>query len=109
MLYRTSPPPPATSHVTGQYLAKNKLPARGRAKIAADILARKTVVVDLTATQLARICRVSLGYVHEARGRSPQAKRLLREWNAADHGTRVEFARAIGPDRVFDVVTEAIG
>ena len=46
--------------VSGVYLAKNRLGARERAKIAGDILAKKAVVVDLTATQLAKVCRVSL-------------------------------------------------
>jgi hypothetical protein len=42
-------------------------------------------------------------------GRTPVTTRLLREWNAADHQARVAFARAVGAERVFDVVTEAVG
>jgi hypothetical protein len=94
--------------VSGQYLAKNRLRPRDRAKLAADILARKAVVVDLTASQLAALCRVCPAYVAEARGRTPATTRLLREWNAADHKVRVAFARAVGAERVFDVISEVV-
>jgi hypothetical protein len=90
-------------------LAKNRLPKKARAQLAADILARKVVVVDLTAKQTARLCRVCLPYIAEARGRTPAATRLLRDWNAAGHEARVAFARAVGAERVFDVVSEAVG
>ena len=94
--------------VSGQFLAKNHLCKRDRAKLAADILARKAVVVDLTASQLAALCRVCPAYVAQARGRSPAVSRLLRDWNTADHAARVAFARAAGAERVFDVVSEAV-
>jgi len=95
--------------VSGQFLAKNRLCKRDRARLAADIIARKVMVVDLTASQLATLCRVCPAYVAEARGRTPATTRLLREWNAADHQARVAFARAVGAEQVFDVVTEAVG
>ena len=110
MLNYTSQPFQASAArvVSGQYLAKNQLCARERARLAAEILARKVVVVDLTAKQLATLCRVSLPYIAEARGRSPAATRLLRDWNSASHAARVVFTRAVGAERVFDVVTEAV-
>ena len=95
--------------VRGSYLAKNRRCKRDRAKLAAEILAGKVEVVDLTASQVARLCRVCIHYIAEARGRSPAVSRLLRDWNAADHEARVQFARAVGAERVFDVVTEAVG
>ena len=94
--------------VSGQFLAKNHLCKRDRAKLAADIIARKAVVVDLTASQLATLCRVCPAYVAEARGRTPATTRLLREWNAANHEARVAFARAVGAERVFDVISEVV-
>jgi hypothetical protein len=109
MLYRPSPTPTATArHVSGQYLSKNRLCARDRAKLAADIAANKVAVVDLTAKQLARLCRVCTPYIAEARaGATPVAtRRLLRDWNAADHAARVQFARAAGPEAIFDVITQ---
>jgi hypothetical protein len=69
---------------------------------------RKVVVVDLTAKQLARLCRVCALYIAEARGRTPAATRLLRDWNAAGHEARVAFARAAGAECVFDIVAQAI-
>jgi hypothetical protein len=96
--------------VRGSYLAKNRLCARDRARLAADIAANKVLVVNLTAKQLARLCRVNISYVCEARGRTGAAtRRLLRDWHAADHEARVQFARAVGAERVFDVITEAVG
>ena len=111
MLYRPPTTPTATTvrRVSGQFLAKNRRCKRDRAKLAADILAGKVEVVDLTASQVARLCRVCAPYIAEARGVSPAATQLLRDWNAADHQARVAFARAVGAERVFDVVTEAVG
>ena len=106
MLYRPSPAPSATArHISGQFLAKNRLPKRDRAKLAAET---KVDVVELTAKQFARLCRVCPAYIAEARGRTPATTRLLREWNAANHEARVAFARAVGAERVFDVATEAV-
>jgi hypothetical protein len=111
MLYRPTTTSAATAvrYVTGQFLAKNRLCKRDRAKLAADILARKVAVIDLTAKQLAGLCRVSSPYIAEARGRSNATTRLLRDWNAADPEQRVAFARAAGPERVFDAIAQAIG
>ena len=95
--------------VSGQFLAKNHLSKRDRAKLAAEIIARKVMVVDLTASQLATLCRVCPAYVAEARGRTPATTRLLREWNAAGHDARVAFARAVGAERVFDIISEVVG
>ena len=108
MLYRPSSTPTATTarQVSGQYLAKNHLGARERAKLAAALLDGRATVTGLTVKQAARLCRVCTLYVCEARGRSPAASRLMRDWNAADHEARVAFARAVGAERVFDVVAK---
>lgn len=95
--------------IRGSYLAKNRRCKRERAKLAAEILAGKVEVVDLTASQVATLCRVCPAYVAEARGRSPATTRLLHEWHAADHDARVAFARAVGAESVFDIVSEAVG
>jgi hypothetical protein len=95
--------------VRGSYLAKNRRCKRDRARLGAEILAGKVEVVDLTASQVARLCRVCIHYIAEARGRSPAVSRLLRDWNAADHEARVQFARAVGADSVFDIISEAVG
>ena len=111
MLYKPPTTLTATTvrRVSGQFLAKNRRCKRARAKLAARILAGEVEVVDQTASQLARLCRVCAHYIAEARGHTPATTRLLRDWNAADHDARVAFARAVGAERVFDVVTEAVG
>ena len=111
MLYKPTTTPTATAarHVSGQYLSKNRLCKRDRAKLAAALLDGRAMITGLTVKQAAAHCRVCGAYVAaEARGRSPAASRLMRDWNAADHEARVAFARAVGAERVFDVVTQAI-
>src|SRR5262245_52620119 len=56
-----------TRVVSGQFLAKNKLSARERAKLAADLCAGKATITGLTMKQAARLCRVCTPYVVEAR------------------------------------------
>jgi hypothetical protein len=51
--------------------------------------------------RLAAQLAMGLPYISEARGRSKAATKLLRDWNAADHDSRVAFARAAGAERVF--------
>jgi transcriptional regulator with XRE-family HTH domain len=164
-------------HVTGQYLAKNRLSARDRARLAAGVIDGRITVGSLTARQTARLCRVSVSrlksvqprkkpqrlwcsrlYIRELResggvkltelaqaigktkglisqienGRcagsvqtlegiakffglahvgqlfEPPASRdywcdlLVQDWNAANDAERVEFARRVGVDRIFD-------
>ena len=109
MLYRPPTTPTATTvrHITGQYLSKNRLCKRDRAKLAADILARRVVVIDLTAKQLAGLCRVSVPYVAEAREPDRAAARLLRDWEAADSNQRVAFAKRAGVELIFDTLIDA--
>ena len=54
----TSAAIPPHRRVTGQYLARNQLGKRPRARLAADISAGKVIVTDFTNKQLANICRV---------------------------------------------------
>jgi hypothetical protein len=89
--------------VSGQFLAKNRLGARDRAKLAAALLDGRATITGLTVKQAARLCRVCALYVCDARGGPPAATRLMRDWAAADHEARVAFARAVGADSVFDI------
>jgi hypothetical protein len=93
--------------VSGQYLAKNRLGKRARARLAADIISGKAGVIEHTVKQVSAMCRVSRPYIIDAR--TPAMTRLLRDWNAAGHEARVEFARAVGAERVFDVISEVVG
>jgi len=64
----------AARRVTGQYLAKNRLGKRARAKLTDDIGTGKVIVEDLTAGQIAALCRVSLSYITQIRnGYEPKA------------------------------------
>jgi hypothetical protein len=107
MLYVPSPKSSTTTVVTEQFLARNRLGKRQRAKLAADIGAGKVIIDGFTAKQLAAICRVSVPYIAQAcNGGSklppdPVAK-LLRDWNAANPEQRAAFARALGVDLVWD-------
>jgi hypothetical protein len=107
MLYRPSTASTATHRVSGQFLAKNRLNKRARARLAAEIIAGRTVVSDLTVKQVAALCGVSIPYIMEARQPDRAVARLLREWSTAGDGQRVAFACAAGVERMFDVVVQA--
>jgi hypothetical protein len=111
-LYTNGRPQPTSAaiphRVTGQYLARNQLGKRPRARLAADISAGKVIVTDFTIKQLANICRVSIPYIAKARqgGRKLQdpVARLLRDWDTATSEQRVAFARIVGVDQVWDAM-----
>jgi hypothetical protein len=97
--------PPRT--IRGQFLAKNRWSKRARAQLAADILAGRTVITDLTIGQVSLICRVSRPYIAAARKPDRAAARLLRDWEAADCNQRVAFARRAGVEMIFDTLVTA--
>ena len=107
MLYRPPTPSTATQHVSGQYLARNRLDKRARARLAAEIIAGRTVIADLTTKQVATLCGVSVPYITEARKPDRAVARLLHGWNRAAGAERVAFVRAAGVENVFDLVAEA--
>jgi hypothetical protein len=73
MTYNVSPARTTGHIVTGQYLARNSLNARDRARLAADIIAGRVQIdpSSLTIGQIRNLCRVNQLYVDEAR--SPEA------------------------------------
>jgi hypothetical protein len=98
--------------LSGQYLSKNRLGKRARARLAADVLAGKAVITDLTIKQLSAVCRVSTPYIRAARNkacRPDYATRLARAWQVADSDQRIQFIRRAGPERIFDATVQAIG
>jgi hypothetical protein len=101
--FATSPP----RTIRGQFLAKNRWSKRDRAQLAADILAGRAMVIDLTAKQLAGLCRVSLPYIAKAREPDRAAARLLHDWEAADSEQRIAFARRAGVESLFDLLVDA--
>ena len=74
-------PPRTTGHtVTGQYLARNSLNARDRARLAADIIAGRVQVASgsLTIGQIRTLCRVNQLYLNEARSTDMRRARRSR-------------------------------
>ena len=59
MLYKPTTTPTATAarHVSGQYLSKNRLCARDRAKLAVALIDGRAAITGLTVKQAARLCR----------------------------------------------------
>jgi hypothetical protein len=98
----STPQDEPTRHVTGQYLAKNGLTARDRARLAADIIDGQVKIRNLTIRQTAWLCRVSVPCVSDA-SRPPAAPESLAEHFArATPAEWLEAARAVGPAAVWD-------
>jgi hypothetical protein len=88
--------------VTGQYLAKNRLNARARARLAASIADERVKIRKLTIGQAARLCRVCKPYVTAAR-RPPTAPETLAEHFArSTPDERLACARTIGTAVIWD-------
>ena len=101
--------------VTGQYLAKNRLDARARAQLAADILAGKVAIdgATLTVKQVIRLCRANTTYVRAARFpghvRKAQQRKIELIFNAIGPDARAEVCRTIGVERVWNALAQALG
>jgi hypothetical protein len=77
--------------VSGQYLAKNRLLKKNRAKLAVDILNGKILVTNFTVRQLAELCRITAPTIYAAR--RPPAAALSKAWDKATKCERAEFVR----------------
>jgi hypothetical protein len=106
--------PAPRRRVSGRYLAHNRLNARGRAQLAADILAGRVQVdgATLTVGQAAKLARANRVYVDEARfpGRvkSHQLKVFTALFEAIGPSARAEACREIGVERVWDALSRAL-
>ena len=110
MLDSTSRTFPTTQlrRLRGQYLAKNRLDARARARLAVDILDRRAELGDLTVKQVGWLCRVSVKTISVVR-KSP-SDRLVAAWNEASNSQRIEFAERVGVSKVWDeAILPALG
>jgi hypothetical protein len=106
-----SPPRPGTPNgvclYRGQYLAKNRLTPNQRASLVIAYLDGRVDFVDLCIKQLAQICRVDVNRVQRLRHRNGghgNGKSLAARLKAASPAERVEAARALGPDQVWDTM-----
>jgi hypothetical protein len=119
MLYRipttqTTPTTTVRRVLTGQYLAKNKLDARARARLAADIIAGNASIdtSTLTVGQLINLCRANKLYVGEARFpdrmKRRQQKKFAAVFDAIGPDARMEACRTIGIERVWAALAAAL-
>jgi hypothetical protein len=103
VIYQGTPNPQdePTRHVSGQYLAKNRLNARDRARLAAGIIDERVKIQNLTVAQVARLCRVSAPCVIDARRRA-KPESLAEHFARSTPAEWVEAARAVGPAKIWD-------
>lgn len=106
---------PAAKVVTGRFLAHNRRDARGRANLAADIIAGRIWIDPSTLTigQVSKLCGANKIYVLDAR--DPERRKRLRQlklqkaWEAVDPDHRAEFCRTVGVENVWQVLAAAVG
>jgi hypothetical protein len=102
---------PTVRQVRGQFLAKNKMTPRERARLAAEILTGRADVVDHTKPQAAFLCRVSVSSIKnvgKAAARKPVSDVLLDIWRRASPEQRREFIRAAGTEAVWNELNSAL-
>jgi hypothetical protein len=103
VIYQETPTPQESSRlVTGQFLAKNRLNARDRARLAARIIDGQVKIQNLTIRQTARLCRVSEPYVTAARKPPAAPETLAEHFVRATPAEWLEVARVIGPAALWD-------
>ena len=109
-----SPQDEPTRGVTGQYLVRNDLDARGRARLAADIIDRRLTVdaTTLTAKQVTALARANVRYVSEVRFpdrvKRRQLKKFAAVFDAIGPDARAEACRTIGIERVWNALIAAL-
>ena len=87
--------------VSGQFLAKNKLPKTARRRLARDIVDGRVKVDRLTGRQVARLCRISAP--------AKQACDVIATaWAGATPAERAEFIRRAGTEEVWAVLCTAM-
>ena len=108
-VYHEAPSQQDELHVTGQFLAKNKLNKRARARLATDILNGRRKIRGLTVTQAARLCRVSVPYINAAR-RPPARPResLAQMFARSTSAEKREMARSAGVDLIWDELIQPL-
>jgi hypothetical protein len=97
---------PPVRQIRGRDLAFSKSKPCIRAKLAADIVAGRVVVVGLTLRQAARLCRISRGSVIEAR--RPASETLMKTWTGASPEERRQFIRAVGTESIWNELATAL-
>ena len=98
---------PLRRRITGQYLAKNRLTARARARLAADILSGKAEVdpATLTTRQVAYLCRVSKTLVNIVQRPLDPFVRAWIDWTPEQQSA---FINRIGTENFYAALSNAI-
>ena len=95
-----------TRKITGQYLARNRLGKRARARLVNDIRGGRLEVTNLTVRQAAYLCRVSVPsytyYAKAIRKPSPAPETLVELFRHSTPEQLLACARAVGPAVVWD-------
>jgi hypothetical protein len=100
--------------VTGRYLTNNRLNARERANLAAEVIAGSAAIdaSTLTVRQITKLCRANTGYVNEVRFperlRRRQQKKFAAVFDAIGPDARAEACRTIGVERVWAALAAAL-
>jgi hypothetical protein len=100
--------------VAGSFIAHGKLSVAEKVDLILELLANRAVIFDWTVPQLAGLFGISPGNVYKAlkgtKAHHPRkpADVLTRTWDAADPAARLEFAKRIGPDGLFDAAVAAV-
>jgi hypothetical protein len=112
---------PTAIPISGRAFAHRRRTASQRAGLAAQLVLGEGVLANPTVKQAASLLQVSRPYVQVAlkattgqrenlvsgrltvsRLKPSPCDLLVRDWNAANDAERVEFARRVGVDQIFD-------
>jgi hypothetical protein len=99
--------------ISGSYVAKKRLSNAARIELILAILDGQVCIVNWTVPQLAALFKISAGRIYAARKgtkahhpRKP-ADVLERAWQGADPAARLDFAKRVGPEPLFDTAIAA--
>jgi hypothetical protein len=96
--------------VSGTFIAHGKLTVAEKVELILELLANRAVIFDWTVPQLARLFGISPGSVYRAtkpRSRKPDAP-LATAGRAPEPPPRLEFAKRVSPEVLFDTAVAAV-
>jgi hypothetical protein len=100
--------------ISGSYVAKKHLSNAAKIELILAILDGEVRIVGFTVPQLAALFKLSASAIYAARKgteahhpRKP-ADVLERTWNGADPVARLDFAKRVGPEPLFNTIVAAV-
>jgi hypothetical protein len=100
--------------ISGSYVAKKRLSDAAKVELILAILDGQVRIVNWTVPQLAALFKISVGPIYKARrGTEAHHPRKLadvleRSWKGADPVERLDFAKRVGPEPLFDTAVAAV-